>query len=172
MKLKKLFIDKWSEVTGKLVKLAGQGLSKQKLTLCIAMGICFSIFPVMGVTTVMCAIAAFVFRLNLPLIQLVNYAVYPLQLVLLIPFLTVGSWLFGRPLSIDAGRQLLDSMQKDLWGSLIQIWDLILYAIGAWILIIPIVAVLLYVLLSPVVARILSAVEKAQTARTLTNETR
>ena len=70
----------------KLTKvLLGEGLSVEKISLCIALGTALGIFPVVGSTTLMSAIAALVLRLNLPAIQAVNYLVYPLQLVLLAP---------------------------------------------------------------------------------------
>ena len=59
-----------------------KGMSRKRVSLCIALGITPGIFPVLGTTTVLCAAAAILLRLNLPLIQLVNYAVYPLQLIL------------------------------------------------------------------------------------------
>jgi hypothetical protein len=40
-------------------------------------------------------VAAVVLRLNFPALQLVNYLVYPLQILLLWPFARLGKWLFG-----------------------------------------------------------------------------
>ena len=83
----------------KILSLIGaslkEGMSGNKITLCIALGVALGIFPVVGTTTLLCAAAAIVLRLNFPLIQLVNYAVYPLQLILLAFFYGAGSWLFN-----------------------------------------------------------------------------
>ena len=147
-------------VKAKLLNLAREGLSGEKLALCIALGVVLSIFPVFGTTTLLCAVAAFVFRLNLPLIQLVNYAAYPLQLVLLVPFHVAGSWLSGGHLSLETGSQMIDSLQNDLWSGALQLWDLILYAVLAWILVSPLIALVLYRLLMPVVERIRSVDKK------------
>ena len=54
------------------------------------------IFPIIGSTTLLCAGAALWLRLNQPIIQLVNYFCYPLQLALLIPFYRLGEH-FGAP---------------------------------------------------------------------------
>ena len=70
-----------------------QGMSCSKISLCIAIGVILGIFPVLGTTTLLCAITAYVFRLNHPLIQLVNYAVYPLQLALIAVCVPVNSQL-------------------------------------------------------------------------------
>jgi uncharacterized protein (DUF2062 family) len=71
-----------------------EGMSIHKIALCLAMGATLGVFPVLGITTLLCTVAAFVFRLNLPAIQMVNYLVYPVQLALLAPFYSIGSWLF------------------------------------------------------------------------------
>ncbi len=74
--------------------LLKEGMSLKKISFCIALGIALGIFPVLGTTTLLCTIAAFSLRLNIPVIQVANYGVYPLQLILLAPFYSAGSWLF------------------------------------------------------------------------------
>ena len=156
MQARQLWEKPIGSVKDKLLSLTRKGLSGEKLTLSIALGVVLSIFPVFGTTTLLCAVAAFVFRLNLPLIQLVNYAAYPLQLALLVPFHVAGSWLFGGHLNLETGSQMIDSLQNDLWSGASQLWDLILYAVLAWILVSPLVVLVLYRLLMPVVDRIRS----------------
>jgi uncharacterized protein (DUF2062 family) len=154
-----------------LAKLVRQGTSPKKMTACIALGVGFGIFPVLGVTSMLCASAAFFLRLNHPLIQLANYAVYPLQLILLMPFYGAGSWLFGNRLPVDAGRQLIASLQNDPWAGLMQVWDLTLYAIAAWLLVSPAIVLVLYTLLKPAVGRFQAAVKRIPSGRNLTENT-
>ncbi|MGD8948490.1 MAG: DUF2062 domain-containing protein, partial [Desulfobacterales bacterium] len=45
-----------------------QGLSAKKLTLCLALGITIGTFPVLGMTTILCTLAALIFKLNMPVI--------------------------------------------------------------------------------------------------------
>ena len=66
-----------------ILNLLRQGITPEKIALSIAFGIALGVFPVIGATTLLCAAAAIVLRLNLPAIQLVNYFVYPLQIALL-----------------------------------------------------------------------------------------
>lgn len=68
-----------------VIALLSQGITPEKIALSLAIGIVLGVFPVLGSTTLLCAAAAMVFRLNLPAIQLVNYIVYPLQLALFVP---------------------------------------------------------------------------------------
>lgn len=148
-----------------LLTVAREGLSRKKLSLCIAVGIVLSTFPILGATTVLCAVAALLFRLNLPLIQVVNYAAYPLQLLLLVPFYAAGSWLFGGNLPTEVGSQLIASLQSDLWSGLLQLRDLVVYAVVVWLLVSPLFVVLIYGLLMPVVDRIQLLRRRAQTDR-------
>jgi uncharacterized protein (DUF2062 family) len=87
-----------------VIELLRQGVTPEKIALSIVCGITLGVFPVLGSTTLLCAVAALAFRLNLPAIQLVNYFVYPLQIALLIPLFRLGEKLFGArhlPLSVQ-----------------------------------------------------------------------
>jgi uncharacterized protein (DUF2062 family) len=137
-----------------LVKsLLKEGMSLHKISLCIALGIALGIFPVIGSTTVLCAIAALIFRLNLPAIQIVNYAVYPLQIILLAPFYTAGSWLFGNHSWSGIGDDFIELFKADFWGSIARFWDLTLYAIAVWLIVAPFLIFIFYNLLKPVIRR-------------------
>ncbi len=143
----------------KILNLISASLSKgrscNRVSLCIALGAVLGVFPVLGTTTFLCATAAFVFRLNLPLIQVVNYAVYPLQLILLAFFYGAGSWLFIGQSFLFRRHEMIEMLQNDLWGSIIALWDLTLYATLLWMLIGPVLALVLYGLIKPVVRKLL-----------------
>src|SRR5499433_449831 len=80
-----------------VLDLLRQGVTPEKLALSIALGLALGVFPVLGATTALCALAALILRLNLPAIQIVNYFVYPLQIALLLPFFRLGERLFHAP---------------------------------------------------------------------------
>ena len=131
-------------------------MSPKQISLCLALGVSLGIFPVLGTTTVLCTMAALALRLNLPLIQLVNYAVYPLQLLLLGFFYGVGGWLFGNQRSPYSKGEIIAFLQDDLWGNIIAFWDLTLYATFLWILIGPFLGLLLYGSLNSVIPKLVS----------------
>ena len=117
------------------VALIKQGVSPEKISLGMACGIILGVFPVLGSTTILCGLAAIIFRLTLPAIQLVNYMVYPLQLVLLIPFFHLGNLLFQiEPLPLSA-QELITLLRFDLWGTVRAFWSTTLHAIVAWLLV-------------------------------------
>src|SRR3954453_19919619 len=93
-----------------ILELLRQGVTPEKLALSLAFGLGIGIFPVLGVSTVLCTVVAIVLRVNLPAIQLVNYLASPLQLALIIPFVRVGEPLLGlkeQPLSIKEGFRIM-----------------------------------------------------------------
>jgi len=101
----------------------------------MACGIVLGVFPVLGSTTILCGFAAIIFRLNLPAIQLVNYMVYPLQLLLLIPFFHLGDLLFQvEPIPLSA-QEFITLLQSDLWGTIRSFWNTTLRATLAWLLV-------------------------------------
>ena len=88
----------------------GRASRPRKSRLSLAFGLGIGIFPVLGVSTVLCTVVAIALRLNLPAIQLVNYLASPLQLALIIPFVRVGEHLLGlqaQPLSIAEGFRIM-----------------------------------------------------------------
>jgi uncharacterized protein (DUF2062 family) len=142
-----------------------EGMQPRQIALCIALGISLGIFPVLGMTTLLCAIAAFTLRLNLPAIQIVNYLVYPVQLILLVPFYGTGSWLFRQPESHRIGDSLIHLIRHDFWGSMANLWDLTLYAILTWLVISPFIILVLYLVLKPAIHSLAHSYLKLQSSK-------
>jgi uncharacterized protein (DUF2062 family) len=71
------------------------GLSPESIALLLTVGLVLGVFPVFLCPTILCALAAAIFRLNLPAIQLINQLSSPLQLVLLIPLNRLGARVLG-----------------------------------------------------------------------------
>jgi hypothetical protein len=78
-------------------RLAGvtAGLTPEKLALVITIGFVLGTFPVLGTASILCAIAAIAFRLNMPAIQAVGQIVTPVQYALLLPLARLGARLLG-----------------------------------------------------------------------------
>jgi len=126
-----------------------QGITPEKIALTIALGLLLSVFPILGATTILCGLAAFALRLNQPIIQVINYVAYPLQLALLIPFYRAGEHLLGRapvPLNIplllqrfgaDTGQFLKDFGMIGVGGILV------------WLIVAPPLMVAIYFIVRP-----------------------
>jgi uncharacterized protein (DUF2062 family) len=140
-----------------VLDLLRQGTSPEKIALSIAFGLVLGVFPGIGWTTLLCTVAAVRFGLNLPAVQLVNYFAYPLQLVLLIPFIRAGEMLFRTeklPLSLV---QILNMIRSDMWHSIKVLWLVIVHAMTVWLLLAPPAIYLIYRLLSPVLRKVARA---------------
>lgn len=78
----------------RLIAVLHSGLTPHKLALTFCCGIALGILPVLGGTTILCLICGYTLKLNHVALQAVNYLVYPLQIVLFVPFCLLGSRLF------------------------------------------------------------------------------
>ncbi|MGA9528663.1 MAG: DUF2062 domain-containing protein [Terriglobales bacterium] len=130
-----------------IVALLTQGITPEKIALSLAFGIVLGIFPVLGSTTVLCAVAALIFELNLPAIQLVNYLIYPAQLFLLVPFIRMGEKLFrAAPLPLSL-TQIVAMVRADPAQAISTLWLAEVHAMSAWLLIAAPAIFLIYFLL-------------------------
>ena len=138
-----------------LLDLLKQGVTPEKLALSVALGAVFGIFPALGWTTALCAIIAFIWRLNLPAIQIVNYFMYPVQIALILPFFRLGEIVFRAPHLPISIAQIRGRIHDDLWGALKFLWSTTWHAMVVWALLAPFFVVILYLLLVPLFRRVL-----------------
>ena len=138
-----------------ILDLLRQGVTPEKLALSIALGLTLGVFPVLGSTTALCALAALVLRLNLPAIQIVNYFVYPLQIALLIPFFRAGEKLFHAPHLPLSIPQIYAMIHANMAEAIRMLWTTTWHAMVIWCLLAPLVATLFYIALVPIFRRAL-----------------
>jgi len=141
-----------------------QGMEPHRLALCVSIGIVVGNIPILGVSSVLCVLIALVFRLNLPAIQVVQWAMAPTQVLLIIPFVRLGEWLMRaphQPLSIKSATALL---AKGVMTAVLVLWDAIIHAGVAWILVAPFVTYLLYKILTPVFTKAAAKLTQADSA--------
>ena len=146
-----------------ILDLLRQGITPEKIALSIALGITLGVTPVLGSTSILCFLAAVLFRLNVPAIQLVNYFVYPLQFALLIPFIRMGEWIFAaRPAGISLAR-IVNLIRTDAWSAIATLWTATMHALVAWLAIGSLASLVIYLLLAPVLRK-LGAALRAEAA--------
>jgi hypothetical protein len=133
-----------------LLALLKHGMSPRRLALCVALGVVIGNIPILGVSTLICAAIALVFRLNLPAIQIVQAAMAPTQILLIIPFVRLGEWILRappQPVSIKEGLAL---MAQGVGHAIVTLWSSLLHAGLAWTLVAPFAVFLFYKVLTPV----------------------
>ena len=139
--------------------LLRMGASPEKLAWSIAVGLLIGINPILGSTTILCLALAFVFRLNVAASQLGNHIVYPLELLLVIPFIRAASRIFHTapmPLSanelLHAAREHPLDLSRQLW-----LWEW--HAFLLWAAIAIVAIPILALAITPILRLVLSRVQ-------------
>jgi uncharacterized protein (DUF2062 family) len=138
------------------------GASPEKLAWSIAAGLIIGINPILGSTTVLCLAVAVLFRLNVAASQIGNHLVYPLELLLVIPFIHVASMIFHTaPMPLSANELLHAAREHPLvLGRQLWLWEW--HALLLWAVIAAIAIPLLALILTPLLRRLLARVEHHQ----------
>jgi uncharacterized protein (DUF2062 family) len=145
-----------------ILALLRMGASPEKLAWSIAAGLLIGINPILGSTTILCLAIAFVFRLNVAASQIGNHIVYPLELVLILPFIHVASRIFHTepiPLSaselLHAAREHPIELTRRLW-----LWEW--HAFLLWAILAALAIPLLALALTPILRKLLVRVTSHQ----------
>ena len=146
-----------------LLALLRQGISPRRLALCVAIAIVVGNIPILGVSTILCTFIALTFRLNLPAIQVVQAAMAPTQVLLIIPFVRLGEWILRVPPQVVSIKAALALVSRGLWQAIVVLRDAIFHAGLAWALIAPFAVYLLVRLLTPVFERMAVQIRRPPT---------
>ena len=139
-----------------LVGFLKQGITAKKLAMAVSVGLIFGIFPVLGSTTIICAVMAMLFRVNQPAVQLVNYLVYPLQLIFIMPYIKIGEIIFKAQHAASYSiTNMLIMFRQDAANAFHVMGQSMLYAIVAWAFTAPFLGMVIYFSLLPVFKKIL-----------------
>jgi uncharacterized protein (DUF2062 family) len=136
-----------------LFAFLSQGIEPDRLALCVAIGVVVGNVPILGISTLLCAAIALTFRLNLAAIQIVQAAMAPTQILLIIPFVRLGEWILRAPAQSISIKEALDLLAQGAGQTITALWDAILHAGFAWVLIAPFAIIVISKLLTPVFER-------------------
>lgn len=128
-----------------------QGLTPELMSLSLAFGVTGGLFPVPGVTTIVCGLFVYLFGLNLAACQLMNVLLTPLDLMMILPFIRMGEWIFfvSEPLPFSADK-LATMLSSDFFGSVSALGGSFLRGIVAWGLFTMFLTPILYYVLLPI----------------------
>ena len=143
----------------RLVEWLTTGLTPRRLAFTLSLGFAIGCIPVLGVTTGICALMALALGLNMPAIQAANWLAMPFQVVLLIPFLRFGQWLFPGSTNIFDPRgmnrvAIQAQMTAAPWRTVEQMGSMFGHAILAWLIAATPALLLLTLVLTPVMRRV------------------
>ena len=141
-------------VLGVVMGQLRQGITPQKIALTVAIGSVLGVFPILGSTTLLCFLAGLLLKLNQPIIQLVNYLIYPLQFAGIYFFIRIGEWLTRTPPLPFSIPGLIQQFRAAPLHFFQQFGMTALRGVLAWTLIAPFVAAALYFALLPLLRRL------------------
>ena len=127
-----------------------QGITPQKIALTIAVGSAVALFPILGTTTLLCFLVGIALRLNQPIIQLINQALWPLHVPVIFLCVRLGERLFRVPHAHFSIRQ----MNRLLWDHPGQFFEKFgttaVHATVAWALLAPVYIGVVYAVSLPI----------------------
>jgi len=131
-----------------------QGVTPRKLALSLALGVVISVMPLMGITTLVALALSVLLRLNPVAVVAANYAAYPAQILLFIPFFQAGAWITGGPPVPFSLDQIRAELALGVWPTVVRYADANVRAMVAWLLFAPLVTWILFALFRRLLARL------------------
>jgi hypothetical protein len=117
------------------------GTAPEQIATALALGAVLGTFPIFGFSTLLCVLAAAALHLNQGLIQVANYAAYPLQFLSASASLALAAWFSGLgPADLAAATR---AMRSDPWGILSSFKELLGWAVMIWMAAAPLLFALL-----------------------------
>jgi uncharacterized protein (DUF2062 family) len=130
-----------------------QGATPEAVSAAVVVAFALAIVPVIGVTTLLCLLAGRLFRLNHIVMQVVNHVSYPLQLILLVPFVRLGETLTGADPIALSPTALIEEFSRSFGGFVAKFGMAYVHGLIGWVLTVPLICWLLHLLLRRVFRR-------------------
>jgi uncharacterized protein (DUF2062 family) len=141
-----------------------QGVTPDKIALTLALGVACGLFPFIGLTTLLCFIVAIVFKLNQPIIHVVNQLLWPVHLTAIVFYIRSGEWLYGiRPIRYNPSEiaHLFMHSQRAFWQ---HFGAISLCAFITWLILMPFIVIGIYYPVRPLLRKV-AALRHAKQAK-------
>ncbi|XP_065881558.1 uncharacterized protein [Euphorbia lathyris] len=137
-----------TKILDPLYLILSRGTEPKQLAFSAALGITMGIFPICGVTVLLCGVAIALLGsfCHAPTVMLANLVATPIELSLIIPFLRFGEFITGGshfPLTSDALKKVLTGHASD------EVLLSIAHALMGWFVAAPVILAGLYVIFLP-----------------------
>jgi hypothetical protein len=130
-----------------------QGAPSKQIALAAATGATLGLFPVVGITIPMCFVAAHVLGVPQTITHVVNYAVFPVQIPMMLAFARLGETIFGAPRLSFAPAEIWNLATTDFPLFVDRYGRELGYAAVGWLAVAPFVFGAAYALVLYVVQR-------------------
>lgn len=132
------------KVKDKTTALLKQGLTPKELSQSIIVSGLISTIPILGVSTFMITTVSLKRKLNLPVMITLSYLMWPVQILLIIPFIRVGEFIFSVPRNPHTVDEIINSFQNSFFQTLSHLSFELLCGLGGWLLTAVPLAVMVY----------------------------
>ena len=133
-----------NKVKDKTTALLKQGLTPKELSQSIIVSGLISTIPILGVSTFMITTVSFKRKLNLPVMIALSYLMWPVQIMLIIPFIRVGEFIFSVPRNHHTVEEIITSFQNSFFQTLSQLFFELLCGLGGWLLTAVPISIVIY----------------------------
>ncbi|TRX30038.1 DUF2062 domain-containing protein [Flavobacterium franklandianum] len=137
----KAILNRAKEKTTALLK---QGLTPKQLTQSIIVSGLISTIPILGVSTFMITTVSLKQKLNFPVMISLSYLMWPVQILMIIPFIRVGEFIFSIPQNHHTVEEIISSFQNSFFQTLSHLSFGLLCGLDGWLLTAVPVAVGIY----------------------------
>ena len=129
---------KWSSIRKnqwflKVQRLFQQGLGTREMAMSISLGTFIGVLPLFGISTALVTALAIWFRLNIPIAVFITYAVSPLHVLLIIPFIRLGELFYGVEHSLITVSAIKQAFQSDIFNALKDLAFQIFCGLTGWL---------------------------------------
>jgi uncharacterized protein (DUF2062 family) len=127
------FLREWfrCHVLRPLLRLLRGGVTPRRLAWSLALGMVVGINPSVGLTTLLVVLAAWIFGLSKLASVIGSHVVAPLHLLLFIPFIDLGVYLF-QTRKLPLNRKQLEHLGHHPWRLVHEIWQWEWHALIVW----------------------------------------
>ncbi len=123
-----------------LLRLVRHGVSSRRLGWSLAIALVIGINPLLGVTTITMILIASIFRLNHVATQIGIHLVSPLQWLLFIPFIRIGTFLFQSDSLPLSKSEILHLSHRHPFRLVRILWEWEWHALIVWVVVAAILA--------------------------------
>ena len=118
----------------KIIALFKQGLTPIELTQSIIVSGLISTIPILGVSTFLLTALSLKRKLNLPIMIAQSYIMWPIQVVMIVPFINIGEFIFSIPKTNHSAQEIIASFQNSFFATLSHLSFELLCGFGGWLL--------------------------------------
>lgn len=147
-------------VVAPLLDLLRVGATPRRLAWSLALGCVIGVNPLLGSTTLLCLLLAWILRLNLIASQITNHLMYPLELALFFFFLRVGDAVFHTGHLPLERKALVEAVRHHPLATTRLLWTWEWHALLVWAVFAAVATPVLAAALRPALQRLLHSLHE------------